>query len=107
MSDERAAVLCDLFEQVTGAPIEEHQLRSLALLSLMTQGDGFRHWRIQERQWIDLRGRLESDAVLTFERMLAEARDLDARWTAAKSIRSTQQRLAWMRSERFNVGESW
>jgi len=107
VSDERVAVLCDLFEQVMGAPVEEHQLRSLALLSSMTQGDGLKHWRNRERQWIDLCGRLDSDAALTFERMLAEAHDLNAQWTAARSIRDARQRLAWMRAKRFNVGESW
>jgi len=47
------------------------------------------------------------DAALTFDRMLAEAHDLDAQWTAARLIRDARQRLAWMRAKRFNVGESW
>ncbi len=50
-TNEPVAVLCDLFEQVMGTPIEEHQLRSLALLSSMTQGDGLKQWGVQALKW--------------------------------------------------------
>lgn len=105
MSDDRVAVLCDLFEQVMGVPIEEHQLRSLAAFIKASTGPNATLARRAER-WSWMGARVVFDAGHDFERMMREAHDIDAHWTAARSM-PPPERLRWMRDNDFNIGESW
>lgn len=104
MSDPVAlAVLADLFESTLGVAVEPHQLLSLSQFIKASTGPDATLHRRSER-WSLMGARVVHDAALSLERLMREADDLDAQWTAARSM-APVDRFTWMERNGFNIGE--
>lgn len=97
------AVLGDLFESTLGVAVEARHLLAVAqFVQASTGPDAMLHSR--RERWTEMGARVVHDLAVTEDRMLREADDLDAHWTAAKSMPGPERRQ-WLRANDFNFGE--